>query len=209
MEACHDHDKHRAGTDADCRSHELRVARPAPWPRDRTSHFRSAASQTQSPPRVQPTRLLCQGLGARGSPVCALSRWTRTSRLAGGARPPHPPQNSEVWRRGSESCELERHAHADRYGHGCPSAPAMQHSSGAVTAALQLATNSSVASTRAAAEPPQAALLVSDSLGNAWSSARRRRRRPASSATARRLERQCRCRRGRDRFGACSFPTFG
>lgn len=34
---------------------------------------------------------------------------TRTSRLGGGARPPHPPENLEVWRRGGESCELERH----------------------------------------------------------------------------------------------------
>jgi hypothetical protein len=33
-------------------------------------------------------------------------------------------------------------AHADRYGQGCPSAPAMQHSSGPVTAALQLAMSS-------------------------------------------------------------------
>lgn len=38
-----------------------------------------------------------------------LSLRTKTSRLAGGARPPHPPANSEVWRRGGESCELERH----------------------------------------------------------------------------------------------------
>ncbi len=30
-----------------------------------------------------------------------------------------------------------------------------------------------------------------------------------SAAAALRLERECRCQRDRDRFGACSFPTFG
>ena len=32
-----------------------------------------------------------------------------TSRLAAGARPPDPPENPEVSRRGGESCEFERH----------------------------------------------------------------------------------------------------
>lgn len=34
---------------------------------------------------------------------------TKTSRLAGGARPPHPRENSEVCRGAGESRELERH----------------------------------------------------------------------------------------------------
>jgi hypothetical protein len=39
----------------------------------------------------------------------ALSPWTRTSRLAGGARQPHRPENPEVSPRGGENRELERH----------------------------------------------------------------------------------------------------
>jgi hypothetical protein len=40
-----------------------------------------ALAPKQPPAGVQPTRLVCRGLGAHSSPVCSLSRWT-TSRTA-------------------------------------------------------------------------------------------------------------------------------
>jgi hypothetical protein len=60
--------------------------------RDVQAHLAVARVAEQSPSST-PTSLLVR---------------TRTSRLAGGARPPHRPENSEVWRRGCESCELDR-----------------------------------------------------------------------------------------------------
>ena len=81
MEACHGHDEHRAGTTqtAVLTSYELRGLRRS-LEVGLLLQVRCVAEAVAT--AVQSTRLLCQGLGARGSPVCALSRWTSRSSQA-------------------------------------------------------------------------------------------------------------------------------
>ena len=91
---------------------------------------------------------------------------TRTSRLAGGARRPHPPENSEVWRR--ELRVGTPPAHADQHGQRPPVhlGDAALQRRGSDGRPPPLATNSRVASTRAAASPAPPGLLTSDNLGS-------------------------------------------
>jgi hypothetical protein len=59
----------------------------------------------------------------------------------------------------SRLLQWNANSHANRRGYDCPSAPAMQHPGGADLTAPPLATNSRVASTRAAASPTPPGLL--------------------------------------------------
>ena len=119
---------------------------------------------------VESTLALRVGAGANLHQSTALTQpdRTRTSRLAGGARPPHPPENSEVWRRGRESCEWNAtspHSPTRPRLPVRPRDPALQRRRDGRPAPL--ATNSRVASTGAAGSATPPGLLTSDTTGRA------------------------------------------
>lgn len=52
----------------------------------RSESLTAAPAPKQPPAGVQPTRLVCRGLGARSSQVCSLSRWMISTTVGGSPR---------------------------------------------------------------------------------------------------------------------------